>query len=72
MVKIKGFENYFFCQKTCEIYSLKDNSLKKLNPVKNRGKKIIYALYINGTRKLLSKFQIIKSCIKEIESLKMN
>jgi hypothetical protein len=72
MIKVKGYENYLFCPKTCEVYSVRSEKLKKLNPLSNRGNRIIYALYLNGNRVIVSKFEIIKKCIHEIEKLKMH
>lgn len=69
MVKILGFEIYFFCPKTCNIYSIKAGKIKEIQPLQNRGSKLVYGLYKNGSRKIISKFEIIKRCIPAIEEL---
>ena len=70
MIKIKGYSHYFFNPKDCEIYSIKNNTIKKLNPLKNRGSKIIYSFYCNGIRNYISKFEILKLCVSSIEGEK--
>lgn len=66
MVRITGFDNYFFCPKTCEIYSIRQNKIKAIKPLRGRGAKIVYGLYKNGQKKIISKFDIIKSVIHKV------
>ena len=69
MIKLKGFESYFFSPKDCEVYSIRKGEIKKIKPLGNRGTKIMYALYLNGQKTIISKFEIMKGVVKRFKEV---
>lgn len=67
MIQIKGFPNYFFCQKSCGVYSIRKGEIKKIKPEKGQTKS--FRLYKYGVKHGITLFQIIKICIPAIEEL---
>lgn len=67
MVRLKGFENYYLCLKSGEIFSKrKDN---KMLPLKKevKGGTVYYRISINGVSSRVPLFQIFRENLSEIQ-----
>ncbi len=70
MIKIKGFKNYMFCPKKIKVFSIRENKLHEIKPIRNRGGVVKYALYKNGIKNIISLFDVLKIILETKESIK--
>ena len=68
MIKIKGFDSYFFCLKTCKVISFKGKNEKELKPSKNWTNQKVFIFSRNGVKYKMDFVKILQLVIKEIES----
>ena len=68
MIRLKGYENYYLCVKTCEVYSPRGKSgvLKPLKKIVRSGK-TYYHLSISGHDRMVSLESILEQNLKEVE-----
>ena len=69
MVRLKGYENYFLCVKTCEVFSRNGRGtvMKPLKKILRSGA-AYYNLSISGFPKMISLEKILEENLKDIEN----
>ncbi len=67
MVRLKGFDNYYLCLKSGEVFSKrKDGSFRPLKR-EYKGGTVYYRLSLNGFEERVPVFRILNENLKEIE-----
>lgn len=67
MVRLKGYENYYFDVRTCEVYSRGKSGIMKVLKPDTRSGRIYYHLFIAGFEKMIGLDEILRENLKEIE-----